>query len=46
MTTKLNLLAGKYIFSYSPLVLWWPLLSHFKGKRELILDLTMASTSF
>ena len=30
------LLAGKYTFS-SPLVLWWPPLSHFKGKREFFL---------
>ena len=37
MTTKVNLLAGKYTFSHSPLVLWWPPLSHFKGKRELFL---------
>ena len=37
MTTKANLLAGKYTFSYSPLVLWWPPLSHFKGKREFLL---------
>ena len=32
--TKANLLTGKYTFSYSPLVLWWPPLSHLKGKRE------------
>ena len=37
ITTKGNLLAGKYTFSYSPLVLWWPPLSHFKGKREFFL---------
>ena len=37
ITTKANLLAGKYTFSYSPLVLWWPPLSHFKGKREFFL---------
>ena len=37
MTTKANLLAGKYTFSYSPLVLWWPPLSHFKGKGEFFL---------
>ena len=37
ITTKANLLAGKYTFSYSPLVLWWPALSHFKGKREFFL---------
>ena len=24
ITTKANLLAGKYTFLYSPLVLWWP----------------------
>ena len=37
VTTKANLLAGKYTFSYSHLVLWWPPLSHFKGKRKLFL---------
>ena len=37
ITTKANLLAGKYTFSYSPLVLWWPPLSHFKRKREFFL---------
>ena len=37
ITTKANLLAEKYTFSYSPLVLWWPPLSHFKGKRECFL---------
>ena len=37
ITTNANLLAGKYTFSYSPLVLWWPPLSHFKGKREFFL---------
>ena len=37
ITTKANPLAGKYTFSYSPLVLWWPALSHFKGKREFFL---------
>ena len=37
VTTKVNLLVGKYTFSYSPLVLWWPPLSHFKGKREFFL---------
>ena len=37
MTTKSNLLAGKYTFSYSPLVLWWPPLSHFKGKKAFFL---------
>ena len=37
ITTKANLLAGKYTFFYSPLVLWWPPLSHFKGKREFFL---------
>ena len=35
--TKANLLAGKYSFSFSPLVLWLPPLSHFKGKREFFL---------
>ena len=34
ITTKANLLAGKYTFSYSPLVLWWPPLSDSNGKRE------------
>ena len=37
ITTKANLLAGKYTFSWSLLVLWWPPLSHFKGKREFFL---------
>ena len=37
MTTKANLLAGKYTFSYSTLVVWWPPLLHFKGKREFFL---------
>ena len=37
ITTKANLLAGKYTFSYSPLVLCWPPLSHFKGKRGFFL---------
>ena len=37
MRNKANLLAGKYTFSHSPLVLWWPPLSHFKGKREFFL---------
>ena len=37
ITTKANLLAEKYNFSYSPLVLWWPPLSHFKGKMEFFL---------
>ena len=37
MTTKANLSAGKYTFSYSPLVLWGPPLSHVKGKREFFL---------
>ena len=37
MTTKANLLAGKYTWSYSPLVVWWPPLSDFKGKREFFL---------
>ena len=34
VSASANLLAGKYTFSYTPLVLWWPPLSHFKGKRE------------
>ena len=33
-TTKAYLLAWKYTFSYPPLMLWWPPLSHSKGKRE------------
>ena len=37
ITTKAGLLAGKYTCSYSPLVLWWPPLSHFKGKKEFFL---------
>ena len=37
MTTKANPLAGKYTFSYSPLVLCWPPLYHSKGKREFVL---------
>ena len=37
ITTKANLSAGKYTFSYPPLVLWWPPLLHFKGKREFFL---------
>ena len=37
ITTKANLLAGEYTFSYSSLELWWPPLSHFKGKREFFL---------
>ena len=37
VTTKANISAGKYTFSYSPLVLWWPSLSHVKGKREFFL---------
>ena len=32
-TTKAYPLAWKYPFFHSPLVLWWPPLSHFKGKR-------------
>ena len=36
-TTKANLLAGTYTFSYSPLVLWLPPLSHLKGNREFFL---------
>ena len=31
-TTKADPKALKYPFSYSPLVLWWPTLSHFKEK--------------
>ena len=34
MTTKAYLVAGKYTFSYSLPVLWSPLLSHFKRKKE------------
>ena len=45
ITTKADLLAGKYTFSYSPLVLWWPPLSHFKRKKEIFLGLLMVSTS-
>ena len=37
MTTKANLLAGKYTFSYTPVVLWWPPLTHSKGKRKMFL---------
>ena len=37
ITTKANLLTGKYTFSYSPLVLWLQRLSHSKGKREFFL---------
>ena len=37
ITTNANLLAGEYTFSYSPLVLWWPPLSHSKAKREFFL---------
>ena len=37
ITTKANPFAGKYTFSYSPPVLWWRPLSHFKGKREFFL---------
>ena len=37
ITTTANLLAWKYYFSYFPLVLWWPPLSHFKRKREFFL---------
>ena len=37
MITKANLLTGKYTFSHFLLVLWWPPLSHFKGKREFVL---------
>ena len=45
-TTKAYLFAGKYTFSYSPLVLWWPRLSHYKGKEGILLDLPMVSTCF
>ena len=38
MTTNANLLAAKYTFSYSPLVLWWPPLSHSKGKGDFFLN--------
>ena len=34
-TTKAYLLAEKYTFSYSALVLLWPPLSHFKGKKRV-----------
>ena len=37
ITTKADLLAGKYTFSYSPAMLWWPPPSHFKEKREFFL---------
>ena len=37
MTAKANLLAEKYTFSYTPLVLLWPPLSHSKGKGEFFL---------
>ena len=37
MTTKANFLAGKYTFAYSPLVLWWPPLSHFQEKSKFFL---------
>ena len=46
MTTKANLLAGKYTCSYSPTVLWWPPLSHFKGKREFFLTSPWLQHSF
>ena len=36
-TTKAYLYAWKYTFSYSPLVLWWPPLSHFKEKGVFFL---------
>ena len=36
-TTKAYLLAREYTFSYSPLVLWWPPLSHSEGKRVFFL---------
>ena len=37
MTPKAIFLAGEYTFSYSPLMLWWPPLLQFKGKREFFL---------
>ena len=37
ITTKASLSASKYTFSYPPLLLWWPPLSHFKKKREFFL---------
>ena len=46
ITTKANLLAGKYTFSYSPLVLRWPPLLHFKGKREFFLASPWLQHSF
>ena len=36
-TTKAYLLAWNYTFSYSPLALWYPALSHFKRKRVFFL---------
>ena len=36
-TAKAYLLAWKYTFLYSPLVLWWRPLSHVKKKREFVL---------
>ena len=45
-TTNAYLWPGKYTFSYSPLVLSWPPLSHFIGKRGIFIDLPMVSTSF
>ena len=37
ITTIASLLAREYTFSYSPLVLWLPPLSYFKGKGEFFL---------
>ena len=37
ITTNANLLARKYTFSHSPLVLWWPPMSHFKGETKFFL---------
>ena len=45
-TTKAYLLARKYTFSYSPLVLWWPPLFHFKGKRVFFLTFPWFQHSF
>ena len=36
-TTKAYLLTWKYTFSYSPLLLWWPPMTHFKEKRVFFL---------
>ena len=37
MTSNAKHLVEKYTFCYSPLLLWWPPLSHFQGKREFFL---------